>query len=93
MTTAQRDNEERRSQAADRRRDERDTRISVAFYFSLMFLAGQFVARVVLEISFNYLLLGITGAAFLGILFGPTFVIDFFRALRGSGRDGGGTDA
>lgn len=77
-----------------RRRDERETRISVAFYFALMFLAGQFAANVFLQITYNYLLLAITGATFLGILFGPTFVIDFFRALRGSkGDDGGRTDA
>lgn len=68
-------------------RDDRDTRASLAFYFAFILLAGQFIANLAAGVPFNYLLLSLTGAIILGILFGPGTMIDFFRAIRGDTRD------
>lgn len=74
-------------------RDQAATRLSLAFYFALILLAGQFLAATVPPIfggrgvPINYLLLAITGATWLGIIFGPTTMIEFFRAIRGSRTD------
>lgn len=76
-----------------RRSDARELRTSLAFYFGLVLLAGQFVARVALGVETDPLMLAGTFAIVLGVLFGPTFVIDFFRALRGSKDERGGDDA
>lgn len=91
--TTQKQREKRRhEEEAESRRVDRELRVSIAFYFGIMFLAGQFLANVLLRIPYNYLLLGITGMIVLGILFGPKFAIDFFRAIRGgSSRDDGGS--
>lgn len=64
-------------------RNDREIRTSLAFYGALVLLAGQFIANLA-GVPFNLLFLSITGAVILGILFGPGFVIDFFRAMRGS---------
>jgi hypothetical protein len=57
-------------------------RTSLAFYLALALLVGQFAANL-FGVPFNLLFLAITGAVVLGTLFGPAFVIDFFRAVRG----------
>jgi hypothetical protein len=67
------------------------TRLSIAFYISLILLTGQFVALLAGD-PVNYLLLAITGATWLGILFGPANMIEFFRAIRGNSRQPRGDD-
>lgn len=66
-------------------KDSAATRLSLAFYVALILLVGQFVALLV-GAPVNYLLLAITGATWLGILFGPANMIEFFRAIRGNTR-------
>jgi hypothetical protein len=72
-------------------RDEAATRLSLAFYVALILLVGQFGALLA-GVPVNYLLLAITGATWLGILFGPANMIEFFRAIRGSSKDADGHD-
>lgn len=64
------------------REEAREVRTSLAFYVMIALLCGEFIG--VLLGRFNYLLTAITGAIIMGILFGPQFPIEFFRALRGS---------
>lgn len=86
----------RNGSATRRRQDDAETRKSLAFYFGLLLLAGQFVARVALGIPFDLLFLSITAALVLGVLFGPSFVIEFFKVIRsgsgGSERESGQRD-
>lgn len=67
-----------------------ETRKSLAFYFGLILLAGQFLARVALGIPFDFLFLSVTAALVLGVLFGPSFVIEFLKAVRGNSDAGDG---
>lgn len=62
---------------------DRDLKSSLAFYGTFVLFAGEVVASI-LGAPSNYLLIAITGAILLGILFGPDFPIEFFRALRGT---------
>lgn len=64
--------------------EDSETRKSLAFYFGLLLLAGQFIARVALGVPFDILFLSITAALVLGVLFGPSFVIEFLKAVRGT---------
>lgn len=64
--------------------EDSETRKSLAFYFGLILLAGQFLARVVLGVPFDLFFLSITAALVLGVLFGPSFVIEFLKAVRGA---------
>lgn len=80
----------RRPRRTDRQlKAERDKnlRLSLAFYLALFLLLAQFAANALGHVPFNSLFLSINGAIVLGGLFGPKFVIEFFRAVRGSRSD------
>lgn len=80
----------------DRRAAEKELRTSLAFYFALILLAGQFLAMVLTGREPNVLFALGTFAIVIGILFGPGTMVEFVRAIRGSRserRGGGGDEA
>jgi len=72
-------------------RADQETLQSIGWYAGLIFLVGQFAARVFLDVPLDKLFLGITGVMVLGPMFGPAFVVALVKAVRGV-NDGGGPD-
>jgi hypothetical protein len=60
---------------------------SLGFILGVALLLGQFALRWLAGIPFDTLFLGITGVLILGPMFGPDFVVDLVKAVRGGRND------
>lgn len=59
---------------------------SLGFILGVTLLVGQFGLRALAGVPFDTLFLGITGVLVLTPMFGPDFVVELVKAVRG-GRD------